>query len=35
MAAMGEVVHGRDLIGQVESGFPELTLGVGRRLQLE
>jgi len=29
---MGEVVHGRDLIGQVEGGFPELTLGVGRRL---
>jgi hypothetical protein len=27
---MGEVVHGRDLIGHVEGGFPELTLGVGR-----
>jgi hypothetical protein len=26
---MGEVVHGRDLIGKVEGGFPELTLGVG------
>ena len=31
---LGEVVHGRDLIGQVEgSSFPELTLAVGRRLQ--
>jgi hypothetical protein len=32
---MGEVVHGGDLIGQVEGGFPELTLGVGRRLLLD
>lgn len=32
---MGEVVHGSDLIGQVESTFPDLTLGVGRRLQLD
>lgn len=31
---MEEVVHGRDLIGQVEGNFPELTLEVGRRLQL-
>ena len=31
---MGEVVRGADLIGQVESNFPELTLEVGRRLQL-
>ena len=28
-------MHGRDLIGQVEGGFPELTLGVGRRLQID
>lgn len=32
---MGEVVDGRDLIGHVEGGFPELTLGVGRRLHLD
>ncbi|MFZ0225355.1 MAG: hypothetical protein WA622_06495 [Mycobacterium sp.] len=32
---LGEVVHGRDLIGEVEGGFPELTLGVGRRLHLD
>lgn len=31
---MGEVVRGRDLIGQVEGNFPELTLEVGRRLHL-
>jgi hypothetical protein len=28
-------VHGRDLIGEVEGGFQELTLGVGRRLQID
>jgi hypothetical protein len=27
--------HGRDLIGEVEGGFPELTVGVGRRLHLD
>jgi hypothetical protein len=27
---MGEVVRGRDLIGEVEGNFPELTLEVGR-----
>jgi hypothetical protein len=32
---MGEVVRGRDLIGQVEGTFPDLTLGVGRRLRLD
>jgi hypothetical protein len=32
---MEEVVHGRDLIGEVEGNFPELTLGVGRRLHLD
>jgi hypothetical protein len=32
---MGEVVSGSDLIAQVEGNFPELTLEVGRRLQLE
>jgi hypothetical protein len=32
---LGEVVHGCDLIGQVEGGFPELTLGVGRRLHID
>ncbi len=32
---MGEVVRGRDLIGQVEGNFPELTLEVGRRLHLD
>lgn len=32
---MGEVVEGRDLIGHVEETFPDLTLGVGRRLQLD
>jgi hypothetical protein len=31
---MGEVVRTSDLIGQVEGNFPELTLEVGRRLQL-
>jgi len=31
---MGEVVHGRSLIGQVEGTFSELTLEVGRRLHL-
>jgi hypothetical protein len=31
---MGEVVRGRDLIGEVEGNFPELTLEVGRRLHL-
>ncbi len=31
---MGEVVRGADLIGHVESNFPELTLEVGRRLAL-
>jgi hypothetical protein len=30
-----EVVDGRDLIGQVEGNFPDLTLGVGRRLHLD
>jgi hypothetical protein len=32
---MGEVVRGADLIAQVESNFPELTLEVGRRLNLD
>jgi hypothetical protein len=32
---MGEVVRGRDLIGRVESTFPDLKLGVGRRLRLD
>lgn len=32
---MGEVVRGRDLIASVEGNFPELTLEVGRRLQLD
>lgn len=32
---MGEVVHSADLIGRVEGNFPELTLEVGRRLQLD
>jgi len=32
---MGEVVSGSDLIAEVEGNFPELTLEVGRRLQLE
>jgi hypothetical protein len=32
---MGEAVHGRALVGDVEGNFPELTLEVGRRLQLE
>ena len=32
---LGEVVRGADLIGQVEGNFPELTLEVGRRLQLD
>jgi hypothetical protein len=31
---MGEVVRGRDLIASVEGNFPELTLEVGRRLNL-
>ncbi len=31
---MGEVVRGRDLIASVEGNFTELTLEVGRRLQL-
>lgn len=31
---MGEVVHGSELIGRVEGNFPELTLEVGRRLDL-
>ena len=31
---MGEVVRGRNLIGEVEGNFPELTLEVGRRLHL-
>ena len=31
---MGEVVRGRDLIGEVEGNFPELTLEVGRRRHL-
>jgi hypothetical protein len=32
---LSEVVHGRDLIGQVEGGLPQLTLGVGRRLHID
>jgi len=32
---MGEVVHGRDLIADVEGNFAELTLEVGRRLHLD
>ena len=32
---LGEVVRGADLIGQVEGNFAELTLEVGRRLQLD
>ena len=31
---MGEIVRGRDLIAAVEGNFPELTLEVGRRLQI-
>jgi hypothetical protein len=31
---MREVVRSRDLIAQVEGNFPELTLEVGRRMQL-
>lgn len=31
---MREVVKGRELIANVEGNFPELTLGVGRRLHL-
>lgn len=31
---MGEVVRTSKLIGEVEGNFPELTLEVGRRLQL-
>jgi hypothetical protein len=32
---MGEVVRTRRLIAEVEGNFPELTLAVGRRLQLD
>jgi hypothetical protein len=32
---MGEVVRGADLIAKVEGNFPELTLEVGRRLNLD
>ena len=32
---MGEVVHTRKLVTEVEGNFPELTLEVGRRLRLE
>src|ERR1700689_1797876 len=32
---MGEVVHGAERIAQVEGNFPELTLEVGRRLNLD
>ena len=32
---MGEVVCGRDLIGQVDGNFPELTLELGRRMHLD
>lgn len=32
---MGEVVRTRALIAEVEGNFPELTLEVGRRLQLD
>jgi hypothetical protein len=31
---MGEAVHGRALVAEVEGNFPELTLEVGRRHQL-
>ncbi|BBX44803.1 hypothetical protein GCM10009641_26050 [Mycobacterium cookii] len=33
MAANGRGPYGRDLIGHVEEPFPDLTLGVGRRLR--
>lgn len=32
---MGEVVKTSELVGSVEGNFPELTLEVGRRLQLD
>ena len=32
---MGEIVRTRQLIADIEGNFPELTLGVGRRLQLD
>ena len=32
---MGEIVRTRHLIAEVEGNFPELTLGVGRRLHLD
>ena len=32
---MGEIVRTRQLIADVEGNFPELTLEVGRRLQLD
>src|ERR1700710_318324 len=32
---MGEIVRTRKLIAEVEGNFPELTLEVGRRLQLD
>src|SRR5262245_44474960 len=32
---MGEIVRSRQLIAAVEGNFPELTLAVGRRLQLD
>jgi len=32
---MGEIVRTRELIADIEGNFPELTLEVGRRLQLD
>jgi hypothetical protein len=32
---MGEIVRTRQLVGDIEGNFPELTLEVGRRLQLD
>ena len=32
---MGEAVHSRQLVADVEGNFPELTLEVGRRLRLD
>jgi hypothetical protein len=32
---MGEIVRSRELVADVEGSFPELTLEVGRRLQLD
>ena len=32
---MGEVVHGRQLVGEIEGTFEQLTLAVGARYRLE